>query len=103
MLAQAVDLHLPLDEERVVSFKEAEIHAAVKEEEVRYMDLDTGASAHSGGAGREQASPCFTTEEEHLIQHYARVLSPDIAARFQRPVWKASETLEIAWKRWLST
>ncbi len=95
VLTQAIGMHLPLDEERVVSFKESEVRLSVQEEETLYMDLGTGASAYSGEAGRELASPCFTPQEEHLMEQYARVASPDIAARFLKPIRRASDMLEM--------
>jgi hypothetical protein len=97
-LNQAIAMHLPLEKERLVSFKKAEVHPAVQEEEMQYMDLGTGASAYSGEAGRELASLCFTPEEEHLVQHYARVALPDIGQYGGRVAhWR------WALKRWPST
>jgi hypothetical protein len=79
--------------EKVISFKEAESHPVVQEEELQYMDMDTSASACSGEARREIASPCFTPEEDYQVQRYARGASPDFAARFQKPVWRASDVV----------
>jgi hypothetical protein len=53
VLNQAIGMHLQSDEERVINFREAEIHPVVKEEELQFMDLDTIASAYSDEAGRE--------------------------------------------------
>ncbi len=87
MLTLAVNMSLPMGEERVIIYKDDEVPLAAQVEEARCWESDADVDAWSEGAARGLSSPALTPDEEQLVEQYLRVASPDIKARFPKPVW----------------